>query len=108
MTGKFWDGRKHTDKKLYRVIRKDGSHLNIKVNPDGTKSALQFTDDNNDLNGSVDLLEVDEEELIRFEYISVPQADRSIEDLLIKLLFSWLEMQPLSYLSMELKKRRYG
>lgn len=58
------------------------------MNPDGTKSALQFTDDNNDLNGSVDLLEVDEEELIRFEYISVPQADRSIEDLLIKLLFS--------------------
>lgn len=51
---------KHTDKKLYRVIRKDGSHLNIKVNPDSTKSALQFTDDNNDLNGSVDLLEVDE------------------------------------------------
>ena len=79
---------KHTDKKLYRVIRKDGNHLNIKVNPDGTKSALQFTDDNNDLNGSVDLLEVDEEELIRFEYISVPQADRSIEDLLMKLLFS--------------------
>ena len=36
---------KHTDKKLYRVIRKDGSHLNIKVNPDSTKSALQFTDD---------------------------------------------------------------
>lgn len=58
------------------------------MNPDGTKSALQFTDDNNDLNGSVDLLEVDEEELIRFEYISVPQADRSIEDLLMKLLFS--------------------
>ena len=26
----------------------------IKVNPDGTKSALQFTDDNNDLNGPVD------------------------------------------------------
>ena len=41
---------KHTDEKLYRVVRKDGSHLNTKVNPDGTKSALQFTDDNNDLN----------------------------------------------------------
>ena len=65
---------KHTDEKLYRVVRKDGSHLNTKVNPDGTKSALQFTDDNNDLNGPVDLLEVDEEELIRTEYISVPQA----------------------------------
>ena len=34
---------KHTDEKLYRVVRKDGSHLNTKVNPDGTKSASQFS-----------------------------------------------------------------
>lgn len=74
---------KHTDEKLYRVVRKDGSHLNTKVNPDGTKSALQFTDDNNDLNGPVDLLEVDEEELVRTEYISVPQAERSLGERLI-------------------------
>lgn len=74
---------KHTDEKLYRVVRKDGSHLNAKVNPDGTKSALQFTNDNNDLNGPVDLLEVDEEELIRTEYISVPQAERSLGERLI-------------------------
>lgn len=74
---------KHTDEKLYRVVRKDGSHLNTKVNPDGTKSALQSTDDNNDLNGPVDLLEVDEEELIRTEYISVPQAERSLGERLI-------------------------
>lgn len=74
---------KHTDEKLYRVVCKDGSHLNTKVNPDGTKSALQFTDDNNDLNGPVDLLEVDEEELIRTEYISVPQAERSLGERLI-------------------------
>lgn len=74
---------KHTDEKLYRVVRKDGSHLNKKVNPDGTKSALQFTDDNNDLSGPVDLLEVDEEELIRTEYISVPQAERSLGERLI-------------------------
>lgn len=53
------------------------------MNPDGTKSALQFTDDNNDLNGPVDLLEVDEEELIRTEYISVPQAERSLGKRLI-------------------------
>ena len=45
---------KYTDDKLYKVVRKDGSHLNTKVNPDGTKSALQFTDDNNDLNGPFD------------------------------------------------------
>ena len=74
---------KHTDEKLYRVVRKVGSHLNTKVNPDGTKSALQFTDDNNDLNGPVDLLEVDEEELIRTEYISVPQEGRSLVERLI-------------------------
>lgn len=74
---------KHTDEKLYRVVRKDGSHLNTKVNPDGTKSALQFTDYNNDLNGPVDLLEVDEEELIRTEYIPVPQAERSLGERLI-------------------------
>lgn len=74
---------KHTDEKLYRVVRKDGSHLNTKVNPDGTKSALQFTDDNNDLSGPVDLLEVNEEELIRTEYIPVPQEGRSLGERLI-------------------------
>ena len=74
---------KYTDDKLYKVVRKDRSHLNTKMNPDGTKSALQFTDDNNDLNGSVDLIEVDEEELIRTEYIQVPQNKRSLGELLV-------------------------
>ena len=74
---------KYTDDKLYKVVRKDGSHLNTKVNPDGTKSALQFTDDNNDLNGPVDLIEVDEEELIRTEYIQIPQNKRSLGELLV-------------------------
>ena len=73
---------KYTDDKLYKVVRKDGSHLNTKVNPDGTKSALQFTD-NNDLNGPVDLIEVDKEELIRTEYIQVPQNKRSLGELLV-------------------------
>lgn len=74
---------KYTDDKLYKVVRKDGSHLNTKVNPDGTKSALQFTDDNNDLNGPIDLIEVDEEELIRTEYIQVQQNKRSLGELLV-------------------------
>ena len=74
---------KYIDDKLYKVVRKDGSHLNTKVNPDGTKSALQFTDDNNDLNGPVDLIEVDEEELIRTGYIQVPQNKRSLGELLV-------------------------
>lgn len=74
---------KHTDEKLYRVVRKDGSHLNTKVNPDGTKSSLQFTDDNNDLSGPVDLIEVDEEELVRTEYVQVPQEERSLGERLV-------------------------
>lgn len=74
---------KHTDDKLYRVARKDGSHLNTKVNPDGTKSALQFTDDNNDLSGPVDLIEVNEEELIRIEYIQIPQEEHSLGERLV-------------------------
>ena len=77
---------KYTDDKLYKVVRKDGSHLNTKVNPDGTKSALQFTD-NNDLNGPVDLIEVDKEELIRTEYIQVPQNKRSLGELLVDEVF---------------------
>lgn len=74
---------KHIDDKLYRVVHKDESHLNTKVNSDGTKSALQFTDDNNDLSGPVDLIEVDEEELIRTEYIQVPQEERSLGERLV-------------------------
>lgn len=58
---------KEIDKKLYRVVRKKGSHVNTKVNPDGTKSALQFSDDNNDLMGPLELIEVDEGEYIRAE-----------------------------------------
>lgn len=74
---------KYTDDKLCRVVRKDGSHLNTKVNPDGTKSALQFTDKNNDLSGPVDLIEVDEEELVRTEYVQVPQEERSLGERLV-------------------------
>lgn len=77
---------KHTDDKLYRVVRKEGSHLNTKVNSDGTKSALQFTDDNNELSGPVDLIEVDEE-VIRNEHIQVPQEKRSLGERLVDKVF---------------------
>lgn len=76
-------GNKYTEDKLYRVVRKEGSHLNTKVNPDGSKSALQFTDENNDLNGPVDLVEVDEEEFIRTEYIPEPREERSLGERLV-------------------------
>lgn len=40
--------KKEVDEKMYRVVRKKGSHVNAKVNPDGTKSALQFTEERGD------------------------------------------------------------
>lgn len=66
--------------KLYRVVRKNGSHLNTKVNPDGSKSALQFTDDGNGLSGPVDLIEVNKAELIKTEYVQVTQKEHSQTD----------------------------
>lgn len=73
----------HIDDKLYRVVRKDGSHLSTKVNSDGSKSALQFTDNSNELNGPVDLVEVDEEEFVRIEYVQVPPKERSLGERLV-------------------------
>lgn len=79
---------KEIDEKLYHVVRKKGSHVNTKVNPDGTKSALQFTDDNNDLTGPVDLMEVDEGEYIRAEdvhnYSDYDTAPRTWEQIIVE------------------------
>lgn len=79
---------KEVDEKLYHVVRKKGSHVNTKVNPDGTKSALQFTDDNNDLSGPVDLMEVDEGEYIRAEdlhnYSDYDTAPRTWEQIIVE------------------------
>ncbi len=74
---------KQTDDKLYRVVRKKGSHLSTKQNPDGSKTALQFTDENNDLSGPVDLIEVDEEELIRTEYGQALQENQTLGERLV-------------------------
>lgn len=79
---------REVDEKLYRVVRKKGSHVNTKVNPDGTKSALQFTDDNNDLTGPVDLIEVDKGEYIRAEdvhnYSYYDTAPRTWEQVIVE------------------------
>ena len=56
---------KEIDEKFYRVVRKKGNHTNTKVNSDGTISALQFADDNNELMGPLELLEVNEREYIQ-------------------------------------------
>ena len=69
------------EEKLYKIVRKKDSHVNTKLNPDGSKAAIQFTDDGNDLNGPVNLIEVDERELIRTEYIPVQDELRTFKEI---------------------------
>lgn len=69
--------------KLYRVVRRKDSHLNTKVNPDGLKSAIQF-DENNNLAGPVEIIEVDEKEWIRPEYVEIKPMLRSWKQLILE------------------------
>ena len=59
-----------TGDKLYRIKTKEGAHVNEKVKDDGSRAAIQF-DDENGLQGPVDLVEVDESEYTREVYVEV-------------------------------------
>ena len=69
--------------KLYRVVRRKDSHVNTKVNPDGLKSAIQF-DENNNLTGPVEIIEIDEKEWIRPEYVEIEPRLRSWKQLILE------------------------
>lgn len=45
-------------KVIIKFDEKKGSHVNRKINSDGSKSAIQFFDGTNNLNGPVELIEV--------------------------------------------------
>ena len=49
---------------MYKVIRKKGNHQNTKVNEDGSRVALQFTENNN-MDGPLDIIEATDDEVIR-------------------------------------------
>lgn len=69
---------KEYSEKLYRVVTKKDNHINTKVNPDGSVSAIQFTNDKNALNGPVDIVEVDNKELRDIEPFSKPRTFKEI------------------------------
>ena len=46
------------EEKLYRIKTKEGAHINEKLKEDGSRAAIQF-DEENSLQGPVDLIEVD-------------------------------------------------
>ena len=66
-----------SEDKLYRIKTKEGAHINKKVKDDGSRAAIQF-DDENGLQGPVDLIEVDESEFIRDRevYVEVEHIER--------------------------------
>lgn len=72
-----------SEEKLYRIKTKKGAHLNKKKNNDGTRAALQF-DAENQLQGPVDLIEVDKSEYTIKEYIEVEKQGRSIGEALME------------------------
>ena len=75
---------REVEDKLYRVIRKKDSHINTKLNPDGSMAAIQFTDDGNELNGPLDIIEVDEREFMKAEYIDKYDKSRTFQEIIIE------------------------
>lgn len=69
------------EEKLYKIVRKKDSHINTKLNPDGSKAAIQFTDDGNILNGPLNLIEVDEKELVKTENIPIQDEPRTLKEI---------------------------
>ena len=59
-----------TEDKLYRIKTKDGAHINGRIKEDGSRAAIQF-DEENGLQGPVDLVEVDESEYRKEIYVEV-------------------------------------
>ena len=74
---------KECDGKLYRVYHKKGNHQNTKINQDGSKAAIQFTN-NNTLDGPLELVEVDESEMVRTEYVEVEPKAKTWKEIILE------------------------
>lgn len=72
-----------SDDKLYRIKTKDGAHVNEKRKEDGSRAAIQF-DEENGLQGPVDLVEVDESEYTREVYVEVEREERSFGQVILE------------------------
>lgn len=75
---------KESDGKLYRVYHKKGNHQNTKMNQDGTKAAIQFTDEENDLDGPLEIVEADESEYVKTEYVEVEPGPRTWQEIIVE------------------------
>lgn len=71
--------------KIYRVRTKEGAHVNEKVNEDGYRAAIQF-DEDNDLQGPLEIIEVDKSEFVteREVIVEVEREERSFGQVLLE------------------------
>lgn len=73
-----------SEEKFYRIKTKEDAHLNDKLKDDGSRAAIQFDRENN-LQGPVDLIEVDESEYpTRDVYVEVEKEDRSFGQVILE------------------------
>ena len=72
---------KEIDTKYYKIVKKKNCHLSTKVNPNGTYSALQFSNADNSLNGPVELLPVEELPISQSSY-STFEEGRTISQII--------------------------
>ena len=74
-----------SEEKYYRVKTKDGAHINEKMKEDGSRAAIQF-DEENGLQGPVDLVEVDRDDLVeeRVVYVKHEPQERSFGQVILE------------------------
>ena len=72
-----------SDEKLYRIKTKEGARVNEKRKEDGSCAAIQF-DEENRLQGPVDLVEVDESEYTKEVYVEIEREERSFGQAIIE------------------------
>lgn len=74
-----------SEDKIYRVRTKEGAHVNEKINEDGYRAAIQF-DENNDLQGPLEIIEVDKEEFVteREVIVEVEKEERSFGQVILE------------------------
>lgn len=75
--------KEYSDKAYYIGIKK-GNHMNTKVKPDGSVAAIQFTDTGNILDGPLDLIEADAQEIVKNEYDIVDNRARSFREIILE------------------------
>jgi len=86
--------KKESDGKLYRVYKNQNNHINTKVNEDGRRSAIQFDDKNNKLNGPVEIEEVDMDEIIASQTPREmdPYVQLILDDVVAPIIRYWFEL----------------